>query len=319
MRPFLFLPITLCVIGVVGCSRTSLTAGSAEPHWTSAARAGSLDLLGVTLIDAKNGWAVGEIDPRGTGGAVYRTIDAGRHWERIAPKTEIFTAVSFVNPQTGWIAGFAGRIERTDDGGRTWKQQRAEHGSEALNAIFAIDDRRAWAVGVRGTVVHTDDGGATWTATATGRNEGFWSVRFASPDRGWIVGDGGVILHTTDAGVHWSRVNSGTSKALFGLAAIAPSLAIAVGQDGTIVRSEDGTAWTEIASGVSENLNAVTAASTSRIVAVGARGVMLDSRDGGRSWSRAPSVSPLNLLSADLIDDSHGVAVGQQGVVHVYQ
>jgi photosystem II stability/assembly factor-like uncharacterized protein len=319
MRPFLLFIATLFVIGLSGCSRTSLTAGSAEPHWTSATRAGSLDLLGITLIDAKHGWAVGEIDPRGSGGAVYRTIDAGRHWEPIAPTTEIFTAVSFVSSQTGWIAGFAGRIERTDDGGRTWKQQRAEHGSEALNAIFAIDDRRAWAVGVRGIVVHTEDGGATWTAIATGRNEGFWSVRFTSPDRGWIVGDSGVILHTTDAGVHWNRVNSGTSKALFGVAAIAPSLAIAVGQDGTIVRSEDGTTWTEIASGISENLNAVTAASAARMAAVGARGVMIDSRDGGRTWSRAPSVSPLNLMSAHLIDDSHGVAVGQQGVVHVFQ
>jgi photosystem II stability/assembly factor-like uncharacterized protein len=318
MRPFLLVLATL-FLSLPGCSRTSLTAGSAEPHWTSAARAGSLDLLGVTLIDAKNGWAVGDIDPRGTGGAVYRTMDAGRHWAPIAPKIEIFTAVSFVNAQTGWIAGFAGRIERTDDGGRTWKQQRAAPGSEALNAVVAIDDRRAWAVGVRGTVVHTEDGGATWTAIATGRNEGFWSVRFASPDRGWIVGDGGVILHTTDGGVHWNRVNSGTAKALFGLSVIAPSLAIAVGQDGTIVRSEDGITWTAVSSGVSENLNAVTAASASRWLAVGAHGVMIDSRDGGRTWSRMPSVSPLNLMSADLIDDRHGVAVGQQGVVHVYQ
>jgi photosystem II stability/assembly factor-like uncharacterized protein len=318
MRPFLLLG-TLVVISLSGCNRTSLTAGSAEPRWISATRAGSLDLLSVTLIDANHGWAVGEIDPRGTGGAVYRTIDGGRHWEPIAAKTEIFSAVSFVNSETGWIAGFAGRIERTDDGGRTWKQQRAEHGSEALNAIFAIDVRRAWAVGVRGLVVHTDDGGATWTATETGRNEGFWSVRFASPDRGWIVGDAGVILHTTDGGVHWTRVNSSTSKTLFGLTAIAPRVAIAVGQDGTIVRSEDGTTWTEIASGVSENLNAVTAASSSRVMAVGARGVIIDSRDGGRTWSRLPAVSPLNLLSAQLIDDSHGVAVGQQGVVHVYQ
>jgi photosystem II stability/assembly factor-like uncharacterized protein len=305
------------VILLAGCSRASL-AGS-DARWTSTARAGSLDLLGVTLIDATHGWAVGEIDPRGTGGAVFRTIDGGRHWEPIAPKTEIFTAVSFINQQTGWIAGFAGRIERTDDGGRTWKQQRAERGSEALNAICAIDERRVWAVGVRGFAVHTDDGGATWIPVATGRNEGFWSVRFATPDRGWIVGDGGVILHTTDTGIHWTRVNSGTSKALFGLAAIAPSVAIVAGQDGTIVRSDDGTTWTEIKSTVSENLNAVAAASASRWLAVGAHGVMVESRDGGRTWSRLSLISPFNLLAASLIDDRHGVAVGQQGVVQVYQ
>jgi photosystem II stability/assembly factor-like uncharacterized protein len=300
-----------------GCSRTGFTASS-DSQWTSAARAGSLDLLSVSLAGAQHGWAVGDIDPRGSGGAVYYSNDAGRHWQPIASTTEVFSAVDFVNPQIGWIAGFAGRIERTDDGGRTWKSQRSERGAETLNAICAIDERRAWAVGVRGLVVRTVDGGATWTPVVTGRAEDFWAVRFATPDRGWITGDAGLILQTIDGGANWARAASGTSRALYGLAA-SPAATVAVGESGTVLRSDAGGSWTTVTVDVGENLNAVAAAPPSKWLAVGARGTTIASDDGGRTWTRAAVVSPSNLLAVDLADPRQGVAVGQRGAVHVYR
>jgi photosystem II stability/assembly factor-like uncharacterized protein len=314
-RPqYLLTAACLSLLCCAACSGVSSNAASAEPRWSSSARAGALDLLGVDLINANDGWAVGEIDPRGLGGAVYRTADAGRHWQPIAAKTEVFSAVDFINAQTGWIAGFAGRIERTDDGGVSWTSQRGERGVEALNAICAIDDRRAWAVGVRGLALRTDDGGATWMAVATGRSEDLWAVRFATPEHGWITGDGGVILGTVDGGAHWTRATSTTSNALYGLATVGQTTAIAVGQAGTIIRTEDGASWTAIASNVTDNLNAV-AASASRLLAVGAHGAIVESKDAGRSWTLTPGISSVNLLAAALLDDTHALAVGQRGTV----
>ena len=45
---------------------------------------GTLDLLAVDFIDAQTGWAVGDIDPGGAGGAIYQTLDGGRNWRPIA-------------------------------------------------------------------------------------------------------------------------------------------------------------------------------------------------------------------------------------------
>src|SRR5262249_25924558 len=128
----------------VRCNQdTSATTrgGAALAPWRATDRAGTLDLLSVDLIDPLNGWAVGDIDPRGIGGAVFHTIDGGRHWAALAARTEVATSVHFIDRKIGWIAGHAGRIDRTDDGGVTWQPQRPERGRDVFNAIWAVDDR----------------------------------------------------------------------------------------------------------------------------------------------------------------------------------
>ena len=181
--------ITVCLFA---CSRQESALAPASPAaWTLANPAGTLDLLGVQLTRSSEGWAVGDIDPRGTGGAVFRTADAGRTWTPMAARSEVFTSVHFITPLIGWIAGHAGRVDRTDDGGRSWRSQRREAGREILNAVWAVDDRHVWAVGVRGLIVRTIDGGDTWAHVPPPVHTDLWAVKFVSPRRGWIVGDAG--------------------------------------------------------------------------------------------------------------------------------
>src|SRR6476646_216039 len=131
---------------------------SKRPRWISGPNVGTLDLLAVDLLDAQTGWAVGEIDPGGAGGAIYQTLDGGRNWRPVARSTEILTSVHFISPRIGWVAGHSGRIERTDDGGATWKAQRIEREGEVLNSIFFVDERRGWVVGGGGLVFSTING-----------------------------------------------------------------------------------------------------------------------------------------------------------------
>src|SRR5438128_9970956 len=215
MRPKLLLIIFLFAFTSCG-GRPAPSSKSAQ--WSSGPNVGRLDLLAVDFIDAQTGWAVGEIDPGGTGGAIYQTLDGGRSWRPLARTTEILTSVHFVSPKIGWVAGHAGRIERTADGGMTWKTQRVEREDEALNSIFFIDERRGWIVGGSGLVLRTTNGGESWDRVATGRIEDLWAVRFAAPERGWIVGEDGLILSTADGGTTWTTQASGTSRALLGVA-----------------------------------------------------------------------------------------------------
>jgi len=310
----------VCLLSLAACHRqTSSTASVEAATWTVAPRATPLDLLGVDMIDASTGWAVGDIDPRGIGGAVFHTIDGGSHWAPIAGRSEVFTAVRFVTPSTGWIAGYTGHIARTDDGGRTWRDQRAERGREIFNSIWAVDERRAWAVGTSGLILRTSDGGTTWSTVATDVRADLWAVRFISADRGWIAGAAGTVLETRDGGATWTPRRSGVTKTMYGLATIAPSIVIAVGDGGVILRSEDGASWQPAQSSVNDVLYSVAAAPDGTCWAVGANGAVWGSRDSGRTWSQTAARAPHKLMAVALAGSRNGVAVGGRGLVEVLQ
>jgi len=282
-----------------------------------ASPAGSLDLFAVQIVERTLGWAVGDIDPRGVGGCIYHTTDAGRTWTPARAASEVLTGIHFVDAQTGWIAGYAGHIERTDDGGRTWRVQRSEHPGEVLNAITASDGQHAWAVGARGVILRTQNGGAEWTAADAGRREDFWAVAFASATRGWITGGHGVVLETSDGGTSWHAVDSPTKSALYGLAVLPPSTVVAVGERGTVVRS-DGDGWSAVRT-ADANWNDVAVSEAGTFWAVGDRGAVARSYDAGRTWSAVAGVTTVRLSAIALSGSSQGVAVGQRGTIVVVE
>jgi photosystem II stability/assembly factor-like uncharacterized protein len=322
MRKKMVLPVallvftfaSLCCNNKSGASKQSKNtqSSSSQIHWVTGQTISPYDLLAVDFVDEKNGWAVGDISPEG--GPLLRTTDGGNSWKVIYKITEVFSAIQFVTPTRGWMAGFAGRIEHTDDGGLTWKNQRFEREGEVLNAICFIDAERGFVAGGRGLVLGTTDGGKTWAQMATDRIEDLWAIRFASPERGFIVGEDGLILSTTDGGKTWAQKKSATTKALLGLAVTADDISIAVGEGGTILRSEKGSDWTEVNSGTSEMLNGV-AAADNIFWAVGSRGTNLQSTDGGQSWAVVAPVSANHLLAIELISATQGVAVGRRGAI----
>lgn len=315
--------VSLIVIGAVAIScgqptSARTTAASSAARWSVADRVGTLDLLGVDMVDPSHGWAVGGIDPRGPGGAVWHTSDSGRHWVRLARLSGVATSVHFVNQHTGWIAGYAGRIDRTDDSGTSWRAQRSEREREVFNSIWAIDDQRAWAVGVNGLGARTIDGGATWMPMSLGATADFWSIRFFTAERGWAVGTGGAIVTTSDGGATWTALRSGTMHTLFGVALAAPEIVLAVGDRGTILRSDGGSVWLPSSSPVDAALYSV--AGSGRVIwAVGARGTTIRSDDAGASWKPVAPVANETLTALVLMDPRHGAAVGRKGYVQWLQ
>lgn len=298
------------------CADRSATRNAAQ--WVAGPNVGKLDLISVDLIDAKTGWAVGDIDPGGAGGAIYQTTDGCRTWHSIAHTDEILTTISFVNRTTGWVTGLAGRIERTDDGGLSWRVQRNEREGEALNGAFFFDERRGWVVGGSSLVLRTTNGGETWTQTKIDRVEDLWAVRFSSAERGWIVGEYGLILSTIDGGNTWAIQASQTSRALMGLTVTSSNVAIAVGEAGTILRNDDGSTWSKVDSSQTVTLSSVVE-SEKVFWAVGSKGVILESTDEGRSWTAKSQALGRDLNSIDLTDSTHGVAVGRGGVTQILQ
>jgi len=290
---------------------------AAAAHWTSAPAVSSYDLLAIDFVDGEEGWAVGDIGA--TGGAIFETSDGGKNWTPVARTLEILSSVHFVTRTRGWVAGFAGRIERTDDGGRSWKTQRIERGNEVINSVFFLDGQNGWITGGAGLLLRTTDGGDTWVAVHSGRVEDLWTIRFSSEKHGWIVGEDGLILATEDGGATWSQQISGTRAGLYGLAAATSHTLVATGEKGTILRSENGLTWSVVPSGTTETLFAVSAANENVFWAVGYAGATVGSNDAGKTWTPIAPVSNRALLAIDLTGPTRGVAVGRGGVMQRLQ
>ncbi|HEX9999147.1 MAG TPA: oxidoreductase [Actinoplanes sp.] len=212
--------------------------------------------------------------------------------------TARFRGLAPVSDRVAWVAGSAGTILRTVDGGRTW-QSVGPAGTEELQFrdIEAFDATHAVALtigeGTDSRLYATSDGGRTWTETF--RNDeptAFYDcISFTDRRHGLALSDpvGGKfrILATADGGRSWQvRSDAGMPAALPGEFAFAASGTCLVSAGGRYYFATGG----------------------------GAAARVFTSRDGGRSWTVAetpiPSGASAGIYSLAVQRSGAAIAVG---------
>ena len=212
--------------------------------------------------------------------------------------TARFRGLAPVSGRVAWVAGSAGTILRTVDGGHSWASVGPPGTAELqFRDIEAFDARHAVALtigeGTDSRLYATSDGGQSWTETF--RNDepaAFYDcVTFLDGRHGLALSDpvGGKfrILATDDGGRSWQvRSTAGMPDALPGEFAFAAS--------GTCLVSTGGQAYFATGGGA-----------TARV---------FSSRDGGRTWSVTDSPIPsgpsAGIYSLAFADPRHGISVG---------
>ena len=105
-------------------------------------------------------------------GFLYRTIDAGVHWQRVEAPGRLFT---FASPKRGWSFGFQQHMYSTSDGGMTWTPLADVPPAAFLDPYVAPlaasfrDTGEGWlgAGYLESPIVYlTLDGAATWRAVS---------------------------------------------------------------------------------------------------------------------------------------------------------
>ncbi|MFF8828408.1 oxidoreductase [Streptomyces sp. NPDC015131] len=211
-----------------------------------------------------------------------------------------FRGLAAVSRTSAWVAGSAGTVLRTADGGRTWRDV-SPAGAAALELrdIEAFDDRRAVVLaigeGEASRVLRTDDGGASWTESFRNTDpRAFYDcVAFFDHRNGLAMSDpvdGKFrILSTRDGGRSWTVLpDTGMPAALPGEAGFAAS-----GQ--CLVTAGRRDVW--LATGG------------------GAHARVLHSADRGRTWTAATTPLPAGdpargVFALAFRDRAHGIAVG---------
>jgi photosystem II stability/assembly factor-like uncharacterized protein len=190
----------------------------------------------IDFVDATHGWLFVSYGAAAgsSGGAIYRTVDAGAHWIKVeqtvggiqeAPGSLPFgcdkAGVSFVNTTTGWASGSCAGggpfFFVTHDAGRTWSPQSfpipagfsGDGGVTTSLPVFFSDRSGYFILGGNQTVAYTTtNGGTSWVQhrlPAGGWSQPVGAISFSSLTDGWMIsGDGTLIYRTNDGGQHWT-------------------------------------------------------------------------------------------------------------------
>jgi photosystem II stability/assembly factor-like uncharacterized protein len=144
---------------------------------------------------------------------VLKSTDLGMTWtSKTLPTYQNLWAISFPDPQHGWVAGDGGVVFATTDGGTIWTPQNSGITDDILHLKF-VDASVGWLVGSfnRG-IVGTKDGGATWTRQVPSQFGIIFDLAAVNEQRAWFVGTFGDptscnapanFAGTADGGATW--------------------------------------------------------------------------------------------------------------------
>jgi photosystem II stability/assembly factor-like uncharacterized protein len=280
----------MAAVGTLGTFAQTLDGST----WTTRSIVAQ-DLYTVTCVGNLDGWAAG------AGGTVAHTVDGGWAWTlQNAHTTADVRAIRFGSATLGLLAGDAGVLEVTQDGGATWSPVGLLTASALHGVAVAATAGVMLAVGDAGVVLRSGDSGATWTAAAVP----------GAGDLQGIAMDGAarLVLAVDASGGAWSSTDAGQTfvreaTASVALAAVAladdDSAAIAVGSGGTVLERAASGAWATVPTGTTANLRAAVIGDDGRQYAGGDSGTLVSSATGGASWTPVSLATDATLYALD--------------------
>lgn len=130
-----------------------------------------------------------------------------------------------------YIAGEAGHLYRSDDGGGHWRQLTSPYGGSFFDVLPLAGDALL-ASGLRGNLYRSEDGGASWRRLETGTVALLDGAAALPGGTLAVVGLSGVVLVSRDGGRSFALEQQSDRSGL--------SAALAVGKDELVVTGEHG-------------------------------------------------------------------------------
>lgn len=243
-------------------------------------------------------------------------------WSNPKPTNNDLRSTFFVTANTGFIAGKAGLIMKTTDGGINWQIKNTGTSIDIVS-IFFTSTTIGYAIGfdlVQNTavVIKTNNGGETWSSQNPEAGLKVNKIYFINPDTGFIVGDNGLIMKTINSGEDW-EIMINPSLANFKTICFIDSNTGWVGgyddyYDGIIMKTTDGgNTWDVVSSGTYFVIESICFTDQSTGYATDQDNV-IKSTDGGLSWTTV--LTPgwmLGFFSIDCLNADTVIAVGMNG------
>lgn len=145
----------------------------------------------------------------GAYGRFVETTDGGTSWtERelaANPEGLHLNAVARVADAVYLIAGEAGTLLRSDDGGQAWTALSSPYAGSFFG-VQVLADGAVLAYGMRGHVFRSTDRGDNWVEIDSGAHASLFGGRVLADGRVVLVGQAGLVLVSADQGRSFVRV-----------------------------------------------------------------------------------------------------------------
>jgi len=228
----------------------------------------------------------------GRSGTILSTKDGGTIWvENESSVDYSLWDISFVNEDTGWVAGGDffqtrewGGILHTKDGGQTWEKQLESYSSKLFTAIAFIDEENGWAFAgdyfdnFSSTYVYrTDNGGEEWNIVGEVYTPLF-EMSVVPFDTIWAGGF--VFAKSDDGGLNWDYTGGNGG---FGFVWAVQAIDGKTGWVGarSLLFTEDGMkTWMDISPDSRFNLKAITNVGRDYLWATGDSGIVIKYTSG---------------------------------------
>lgn len=242
-------------------------------------------------------------------GAAVVAGNTGWFWSNPMPQGNTLTQAETVSGRA-YVAGEAGSIMRSDDGGVSWRGIRSglPASRSAINVLRAVNADTvifASACGLR----RTDDGGTIvkrlpWGSSDIDCPNTIVSLSFPTPTIGYLLLDNGDVMQTQDGGDSWRRQTAAPGTAALGGAQRPSDIWFSsptsgmVSVDNQIYYSTDsGSSWTPVQAIDGTGLVKFEFISSTVGFAVGVNASLYTTGNGGASWSAVAGDGTINTFN----------------------
>ena len=255
---------------------------SSYSQWFQSYHIDYVEFNKIQFVNELTGYIVGE-DLANFGGVILKTTDGGNNWMNLSANSlfpiEIF-ALSFLNPNTGFVSGYSMNIYKTTDGGLNWSYTQAPYiGNSRFRALQFLNENTGYVGGRYGVRSKTTNGGLTWDTLSMAGSQ-LYSIFFFNANTGFMGDGASTIYKTTDGGINWTA---------------------------TFLRDTSSVASSYALSHI-DFLNEMTGYIAGR---TSSRGAIFKTTNGGINWSNIFYSDSLTLYSIDIINESTIFAAGE--------
>jgi photosystem II stability/assembly factor-like uncharacterized protein len=270
----------------------------------------------IQYIDPNNIISVVDTDNK-----LILTTNGGVNWygnSLITNSDNLPSALSFINPNTGFVINYLGVISKTTDAGLNWQLDSSfQTNDRQLANLWNVDfvnENTVYVSGGGGKVIKSTNAGNDYFLTTGGRTN-LESNFFVNENTGYTVGFDGVILKTTDAGNNWLLQNSNTTQNLNDVFFVNSETGYVCGDSGVVMKTVDGGMnWNMTFIGLSSNLNGIIFTNDNTGFIAGSSGKILKTTNSGINWINLPNGANMaaKLKPIEFVNNDTGFVAGDQ-------
>lgn len=221
----------------------------------------------------------------------------------------------FVNKEIAYIGGYQGRIFKTTNGGRSWREKIVDAGR--LHDIKFVNENHGCAL-ERSKIFTSHDGGENWQLSFSEEGNNFKSLWLVNNNIGFVCGEYGVLLKSADGGLTWEKIETGTKECLYSIWFTNEQVGYIGGGNGFIFKTTDGgNSWESIQVLPGHDFGGISFPDTNLGVAMVSSyntslfSSLMKTSDGGLTWKLVDR--NYDFVEVYFIDSNTGFAIEGKG------